>query len=325
VLAVGNPLGESLTFTVTSGIVSAKGRSLGLSNTSARSIQDFIQTDAAINPGNSGGPLINTKGEVIGINSAIASPTGYNAGYGFAIPINLARNVAQQLIATGKVERVALGITVRDASTDDAAYVGLAAPSGVVVQDFADASPAKAAGIQPGDVIVAVDGQPVAYTAQLQERVAFKRPGDVVAVEVARKGGARSTLRVKLTAAGEEKVAARAADGDRDDAAPATGRLGVSVAPFDDSLARRLQLPADAQGVVVATVSPDGAAAGRLVGAEQGGPDVILSVEGTPVRTADELKAALAKQADGAVVTLRVYNAASKTRRVERVRLGAAR
>ena len=111
VLAVGNPLGENLTFTVTQGIVSAKGRSaLGLPGSSARSIQDFIQTDAAINPGNSGGPLVNVRGEVIGINAAIESPTGYNTGYGFAVPINLARNVMQQIIATGHVERAALGV-----------------------------------------------------------------------------------------------------------------------------------------------------------------------------------------------------------------------
>ena len=303
----------------------AKGRSLGLSGTSQRSIQDFIQTDAAINPGNSGGPLINTKGEVIGINSAIASPTGSYTGYGFAVPINLARSVAQQLITTGKVERVALGVTVRDASLDDAAYVGLAAPSGVVVQDFADPSPAKAAGVQPGDVIVAVDGQPVGYVAQLQERVAFKRPGDVVALEVARKGGARSTLRVKLSAAGEEKVASRKGARGGADEARSKGRLGESVAPAAAEAARELKLPADARGVIVGAVSPDGPAAGHLAGADEGGPDVILSVEGTAVHSPAELKAALDKQPAGAVVTLGVYNPEARSKRIERVRLGAAK
>ncbi len=145
VLALGNPLGENLTFTVTQGIVSAKGRSaLGLPGSSARSIQDFIQTDAAINPGNSGGPLVNVRGAVIGINAAIESPTGYNTGYGFAVPINLARDVMQQIIATGHVERAALGVTVRDASPDDAAYVGLSTIGGVLVEDVGAAdSPAE--------------------------------------------------------------------------------------------------------------------------------------------------------------------------------------
>src|SRR5215469_2693032 len=152
VLAVGNPLGEDLTFTVTQGIVSAKGRSaLRLPNHSAMSIQDFIQTDAAINPGNSGGPLVNVRGEVIGINAAIESPTGYNTGYGFAVPINLARNVMQQIIATGHVQRAALGVQVRDASADDAAYAGLKTIGGVLVEDYGSQdSPAREAGVRPG-------------------------------------------------------------------------------------------------------------------------------------------------------------------------------
>src|ERR687886_1868369 len=112
VLAVGNPLGENLTFTVTSGIISAKGRTLALPNSSDRSIQDFIQTDAAINPGNSGGPLVSVRGEVIGVNSAIESQTGFYSGYGFAIPIDLARRVMNQLIQTGSVHRAALGVSI---------------------------------------------------------------------------------------------------------------------------------------------------------------------------------------------------------------------
>ncbi len=115
VLAVGNPLGDNLTFTVTSGIISAKGRSLALPGQSDRSIQDFIQTDAAINPGNSGGPLVSIRGEVIGVNSAIASQTGFYSGYGFAIPIDLARQVMDQIIAGGRVNRVAMGVSVQNA------------------------------------------------------------------------------------------------------------------------------------------------------------------------------------------------------------------
>ncbi|HEX9105689.1 MAG TPA: trypsin-like peptidase domain-containing protein, partial [Longimicrobiales bacterium] len=212
VLAVGNPLGENLTFTVTQGIISAKGRALELPGRSARSIQDFIQTDAAINPGNSGGPLVNTRGEVIGINSAIESPTGYNAGYGFAIPINLVRGVMEQIRATGHVERGALGISVREATAEDAAYVGLSGIRGVVVQDYATPdAPARRAGLVPGDVIVSVDGRPVEYVAQLQEAVAFHRAGDVVTLEVARKGGARVTVRVPVQRTPDERADARAA------------------------------------------------------------------------------------------------------------------
>src|SRR5207244_3364220 len=199
VLAVGNPLGENLTFTVTSGIISAKGRTLALPNSSDRSIQDFIQTDAAINPGNSGGPLVSVGGTVIGVNSAIASETGFYSGYGFAIPINLAHRVMDQIIAHGHVERAALGVTVRNVSPNDATYVGLPDVRGVVIEDFgSETSPARKAGLEPGDIIVAVDGKPVEYVGQLQQQIAFRRPGDVVKVEVARKGGAHKTLDVRL-------------------------------------------------------------------------------------------------------------------------------
>src|SRR3954462_14489685 len=180
VLAVGNPLGDNLTFTVTSGIISAKGRTLQLPGQSERSIQDFIQTDAAINPGNSGGPLVSVEGEVIGVNSAIASQTGFYSGYGFAIPIDLAHQVMDQIIAGGHVNRVAMGVSVQNATANDAEYVGLPDIRGVLVQDFTANSPAKKAGMQPGDIIVAIDGKPVEYVGQLQQQVAFRKAGDMV-------------------------------------------------------------------------------------------------------------------------------------------------
>ncbi|HXT16237.1 MAG TPA: Do family serine endopeptidase [Gemmatimonadaceae bacterium] len=326
VLAVGNPLGENLTFTVTQGIISAKGRSLQLPGQSQQSIQDFIQTDAAINPGNSGGPLVNTRGEVIGINSAIESPTGYNAGYGFAVPMNIARSVMNQIIKSGHVERAALGIQVRDASVDDAAYAGLKETRGVLVEDFGDAtSPAAKAGIQAGDVILSVDGKRVDYVAQLQEAIAFRKPGDVVSVQVARKGGQLVTVRVPLQRVGGADVKTSNDDMSKPDDSKglAMRSLGAHVMALDVNTERQLKLPSDIKGVVVTGVDDGTPAASHLVGPDEGGPDIIMSVEGTPVTTPEQLRAALSKVKSGDIVSLRVYNAPAKTKRIERVRLGS--
>jgi serine protease Do len=326
VLAVGNPLGENLTFTVTQGIISAKGRALQLPGQSNLSIQDFIQTDAAINPGNSGGPLVNVNGEVIGINSAIESPTGYNAGYGFAVPINLARAVMSQIIKHGHVERAALGVQVREASAEDAQYVGLDEIRGVLVSAFSDgASAAKKAGIEAGDVIVSVDGKRVDYVAQLQEAIAFRNPGDVASVEVARKGGKRETIRVTLQSAGGDAAAAPATDdaSKDDNGGSAMHALGVGVSTLDAATAKQLGLPSTINGVVVMSVKDGSSAASHLATPSTGGPDVILSVEGTKVQTPEQLRAALANAKAGDVVSLNVYNVPTKAERVERVRLGA--
>ena len=328
VLAVGNPLGENLTFTVTQGIISAKGRALTLPGQSQQTIQDFIQTDAAINPGNSGGPLVNVHGEVVGINSAIESPTGYNAGYGFAVPINLARAVMGHIIKSGRVERVALGVAVRDASAEDATYVGLDEIRGVLVNDFGDEnSPARKAGIQAGDVIISIDGKRVDYVAQLQEAIAFRSPGDVASVEVARKGGKRTSVRVPLQriGGGEVESAGRTMESrpdDRGNGTTSAPKLGVKVAPVDAATARQLQLPGDLAGVVVTEVEEGSSASSHLDAPQTGGPDVILSVDETVVRTPDDLRAALGRVKAGDVVSLRVYNVPAKSKRIERVRLG---
>jgi serine protease Do len=324
VLAVGNPLGENLTFTVTQGIISAKGRALQLPGQSQQSIQDFIQTDAAINPGNSGGPLVNVDGQVIGINSAIESPTGYNAGYGFAVPINVARDVMNQIIKTGHVERAALGVQVRDASPEDAAYVGLKNIGGVLVEDFADASsPAAKAGMKAGDVIVAVDGKPTEYVAQLQEAIAFRKPGDVVNVQVARKGGQRVTLRIPLQRVDGAKVASASNDnGSTDDTAgSAMHKLGVSVEGLDAATAKQLRLPTDVKGLLVTGVEDGSSAGTHLATPGTGGPDVIESVEGRAVNSPDDLRAAIAGMKSGDIVSLRVYNVPAKQHRIERVRI----
>ena len=327
VLAVGNPLGENLTFTVTSGIISAKGRTLALPNVSDRSIQDFIQTDAAINPGNSGGPLVNISGRVLGVNSAIASRTGFYSGYGFAIPINLARQVMDQLISHGEVRRSVLGIAVRNASANDAAYVGLPDIRGVLVEDFgSDTSAAKKAGIEPGDIIITVDGKPVEYVGQLQQRIAFRKPGETVKVEVARKGGVRKTYDVKLQALpGATAVAddnAAGAKGETDGAGAAVGKLGVTVAPVTRDDAAQFDLAANQRGLLVTDVTAGGPSWGELTDPERGGPDIILEVEGKPVKTTAELRDALKGMKAGEIVSLRVYNTQAKSRRVERIKLG---
>ena len=327
VLAVGNPLGDNLTFTVTSGIISAKGRTLALPNTSDRSIQDFIQTDAAINPGNSGGPLVAVNGAVIGVNSAIASQTGFYSGYGFAIPISLARQVMDQIIQHGKVDRAALGVTVRNVSPNDAAYVGLPDVRGVVIEDYGgDRSPAKLAGLEPGDIIVAVDGKPVEYVGQLQQQIAFRRPGESVKVDVARKGGVRKTFEVKLRALPSATPVADAdstASGEGDgDSAASIGRLGITVAPVDNDDVQQLRLTPEQRGAIVTDVKAGGPSYGELVDPDHGGPDIILEVEGTPVRSPADLRKAISVQKPGSIVSLRVYNARAQTRRVERIKLG---
>ena len=304
VLAVGNPLGEAFTFTVTAGIVSAKGRRLLDLQSSQYSIGDFIQTDAAINPGNSGGPLVNIRGQVIGIDAAIASPTGTYAGYGFAIPINLVRTVSEQLIAHGKVTRAVLGVSIRDADPDDAAYVGLDSISGVVVQDYSnDASPAKKAGVQPGDVIVAIDGQPVKYTAQLQQIVGFKHPGQKVTLTVVRKGGRRLDIPVMLGA--REDAAPRVAANTGKDSGSSSsyqGKLGLTVEPLSAATDAETaaKVPEEHRGVLITAVDPDGPAGDKPILPRY----IITHVDGQRVRTMREFQQAMNGVKQGDIVSL---------------------
>jgi serine protease Do len=331
VLAIGNPLGEQFAFTVTAGIVSAKGRLLSGLQQSRYSIQDFIQTDAAINPGNSGGPLVDVRGQVIGINAAIASETGFYSGYGFAIPINLAHTVMDQLVKTGHVERAVMGVAIREAQPEDADAVGLKNITGVVVNSYTgDDSPAKRAGIQPGDVIVSLDGQAVSNVPQLQQMVAFKKPGETVEVTVLRQGGVRKTFTVRLTRAptGEEEVASNTAGGSGE-VAPKDEALGISVQPLTTDDAQDPHFRSVVQGgggLVVTDVSPDGPAFQRLATSDDpGGPDVIVKVDGLPTHNRAEFREALAKVHHGDIVTLQVLspdssNPAGWTGRVVRLR-----
>jgi serine protease Do len=329
VLAVGNPLGDNLTFTVTSGIISAKGRSLALPGQSERSIQDFIQTDAAINPGNSGGPLVSVRGEVIGVNSAIASQTGFYSGYGFAIPIDLARRVMDQIIAGGRVNRVAIGVSVQNATANDAEYVGLPDIRGVLVQDFSEDSPARKAGLEAGDIIVSIEGKPVEYVGQLQQQIAFRKAGEKVKVEVARKGGVRKTFEVRLQevaapkdVAGRNSEASDETTRSDDRAAADIDLLGLTVQAVNQDEARQFGLTAEQRGLVITGVTPGGPSYGEVAEPGNGGPDILLSLEGKAVKGVSDLRKALESHKSGDIVTLKLYNTQAKNHRIERIRLG---
>jgi serine protease Do len=328
VLAVGNPL--TFTFSVTAGIVSAKGRGLqGLTDPNDRyQIQDFIQTDAAINPGNSGGPLVNLQGEVIGINAAIASQTGYYEGYGFAVPINLARKVMDDLIATGHVQRAILGVAIGPVRPEDAEAVGLREVRGVVIEDYSNASsPAKAAGLQVGDVIVALNDTAIDHVAQLQTMVGFKRPGEIVHVQAVHSGGQTRTYDVRLAAVEPaESTAVASTAGSRDKSAgpseETSAKLGITVESLSADDVRRVA--SELRGPVVTDVDVDGPSYQHLYPPSPGGgADVILQVNGTRVRTPEEFQRAVHALKAGEIVTLIVANVSGEAsaRRVARIRV----
>ena len=289
VLAVGNPL--NLGQTVTMGIISAKGRSTRVGD----GYEDFLQTDAPINHGNSGGALVNTKGELVGINSQILSPSDGNIGIGFAIPANMARHVMDELRTSGKVTRARLGVYVQPVTSEMAASLGLKQVNGAIVSQVESGSAAERAGIKQGDVILSFNGQPVHDTNTLRNRVADTKPGTNANVVIMR-DGSEKTLTVKLDEAQANRTA-------RDDGEPDAGdksALGVSVAPLTPELAAQLRTPKNAHGLVVRDVNPDGRAADA--GIQTG--DVIEQVNRQPVQSVDDLKAALRRSGDKPVLLL---------------------
>ncbi|MGE5246192.1 MAG: DegQ family serine endoprotease [Betaproteobacteria bacterium] len=293
VLAVGNPLGIGQT--VTMGIISAKNRTTGsVGPGGEQSYENFLQTDAPINHGNSGGPLVNTKGELIGINSQILSMSDGNIGIGFAIPANMARNVMNQLRTTGHVTRAQLGVTVQPVTSDMAKSLGLNGAEGAIVASVSPDSAAARAGIKQGDVIESFDGQPVHDTNGLRNRVADSKPGSQKSVKIWR-NGSEQTLNVTL---GEAQTGSAKASGESDSDDKAA--LGVAVEPLTPDLASRIGVARTTRGVVVDDVSPDGRAADA--GIQQG--DVIESVNRKPVTSVDDLREAVRSSADKPLLLL---------------------
>ncbi len=273
VVAIGSPFGLRSSLTV--GVVSATGRtSLGIND-----YEDFIQTDAAINPGNSGGPLVDLDGQVIGMNTAIFSRSGGYMGIGFAIPVDLAKNIGNQLIDQGKVTRGFLGVVIQPLTQDLAESFNIDRNEGILVAQVSDDSPAAKAGIQVGDVIVGYQGQPVSDVGDFRNRVALTEPDEKVKLTVLRKGE-RRTMNVK--------IGSLANAGELAQSGGAANDLGMAVGELTPEVAKRLGMPSD-QGVMVTQVAPDSPAAG--VGLSPG--DVILEVNQQPVTSVQDFYASI--------------------------------
>jgi serine protease Do len=312
VVALGFPLNLQGTATVTAGIVSAMGRNLNILGRTGEAIEQFIQTDAAINPGNSGGPLIDLNGQVIGVNSAIASPTGYFSGYGFAIPINIAHSVADDLIRHGEVRRPQLGVGVRDVSDEDRDAFNLPDLSGALVSEVTPDKPAAAAGMELGDVIVAVDGTRITDSGRLIELLNNTyNPGDRIAIEVIRNGD-RRTFNVRLDMF---RPAVSGATRPQEARTSGVSRLGFRAADLTPQIARSFNLEASS-GVVITEVDPRGAAAGFV-----GGGMLIERINGQPVETVDDVETIANGLDAGDVVTLIVLRPDTGARTIVNYRL----
>jgi serine protease Do len=266
VIAIGSPLGENLARTVTQGIVSAKGRA----NVGLADYEDFIQTDAAINPGNSGGPLVNINGELVGVNTAIASRTGGFEGIGFAVPSNMAKAVLTSLITTGKVTRSYMGVTLQDIDDNLAKAMHLKAGEGALVGTVLDGSPAAKSGLKTGDVIVDYNGVKVASSVTLRNAIAGQAPGTTINLSVFRDGSVKN-FTVRL----EEQVATKVADASRAEAGDAVSKvLGFRAEDLTAEIAQKLKLKPSAGKVVITAMAPSSNA--YRAGLRPG--DLVLSV-----------------------------------------------
>ncbi len=282
VLAIGSPMG--LAQTVTAGIISATGRA----NVGIADYEDFLQTDAAINPGNSGGPLVNLRGEVIGINTAIASRTGGNMGIGFAIPSNMARTVKDAILRDGEVQRGLLGAVIQDLTPELAESFNYDSTDGVLVGDVVEDGPAQKAGLKAGDIVTSYGGKPMRSANQLRNTVAATAPGTNIELGIVRSGDAK-TLSVKI---GELDSSTAQAAGPSTPEGHASRELGLSVATLTPQLASRLGIDEDARGAVVTEVE-QGSLAAR-VGIETG--DLVVAIGNQPIESSDDFRSALEDQ-----------------------------
>ena len=278
-LAIGDPFGVGQT--VTMGIISAKGRG----NLGIEDYEDFLQTDAPINPGNSGGALVNDRGELVGINTAILSHgSGGNEGIGFAVPVNLAHQVLDQILTNGKVVRAYMGILPQDMTPDMAKAFGQKEARGVVVGDVTPNSPAQEGGIQRGDILLDVDGKPISDSNQLRMSISMMQPGTNIKVKVLRNGSERE-LSLKLAEMPTESAKVESDGGD-----DSTKALqGVEVANLTPRTAERLGLPASTSGVVVANIDP----ASKIADSGLRKGDVIQEVNHQAVKNVSEFQSAV--------------------------------
>ena len=290
VIAIGSPFGFDNT--VTAGIVSAIARSLG----GPDNYTPFIQTDVAVNPGNSGGPLFNLQGEVVGINSQIYSRTGGYQGVSFAIPIDVAVNVKDQLVATGRVQRGRIGVAIQEVNQALADSFELPRPRGALVSEVVEGGPAEDAGVEPGDVILAVDGKAIERSSELPPLIAGITPGTEARLTVWR-GKSEKTLRIKVGELEDEPVVA--ASTQRGEGA--SGKLGLAVRPLTGAERERLNT---AGRLVV----EDAEGPAALAGVERG--DVILAVNGSKVASVSEFRAAV--DSAGSTVALHLQRANAK-------------
>jgi serine protease Do len=283
VIAIGDPFG--LGSTVTAGIVSARNR-----NINAGPYDDFIQTDAPINRGNSGGPLFDMDGNVIGVNSAIFSPTGGSVGIGFSIPSNLAREVVQQLRQFGQARRGWIGVRIQAVTQELAQAMSLPSRQGALISDVTAAGPAAKAGLRNGDLVVGFDGKPVPDNRALPRIVANTPIGKTVAVDVLR-NGRKQTYRIQVARLAEDKPVDRAAKPAPPAARPQSrlGQMGLTVSALDDAVRQRFRIGSGVQGVVVTAVAP-----GSRAGEKNLRPgDVIVEVQGQKATSPDALNKAI--------------------------------
>jgi len=281
-IAIGNPFG--LNQTVTAGIISAKGRN----KVGVEDYEDFLQTDASINPGNSGGPLLNIRGEVIGINTAIASPNGGSVGIGFAIPINMAKSIVPQLKKNGKVVRGWLGVYVQDLTEEIAKPLGMKPNSGVLVSDVSKDSPALKAGIEVGDVITEFDGKKIEDVDQLRKIVALSTIGKIYGIKVKRNNKIKN-LKVKIKEMPSENVTSQEEEINKT-------WLGINVLPLTDSIKKQYHIDAEEKDGVIISKIENGSAA-QESGLQVG--DIILRINNLPIKTIKDYSKIINKYKDG--------------------------